>query len=344
MSLPFFDALQKSFPQSIIDIIAKDSGIQTVFLHHPAIHTIHSFSKSRVKGLRKLFRYGKSLREFGSYELFITLPNSFSSALIGYGTGSRIRAGYKAEGRALLLTHKFSPKKGVHQVYSYLYLLRDLCKSLQKAGNPDCQKFHVPPVESVQKIRFHFSEEEQHTALLNKQENFKYIVFNVNSEAQSRRLPMRKWVELGNRLLNTLDVKLVFIGTANERHRVTEVLQAIEQKEHLLDFSGKASVRELAILLRDTDAVVSNNSGPVHLANAVDTPLVTFGGAAGRFETEPFSQENAIVINKRLKCSPCWKNVCKFPTVRCLEQITVDEIYQSVMEILDYEPCLLLQQ
>mgnify|MGYP001034219440 CR=1 FL=1 len=59
---------------------------------------------------------------------------------------------------------------------------------------------------------------------------------------------------------------------------------------HLEAFSGKTSVRDLAMLLRDADAVVTNDSGPMHLANAVGAPLVTFIGAADPVETEPFNQ------------------------------------------------------
>jgi len=334
LSLLFFDTLQKCFPRSIVDIIVKDSSIQKVFLHHLGIHAIHPFSKSRVKGLHGLFRYGKSLREYGPYDIFITLPNSFSSALIGYGTKSRIRAGYKEDGRNLLLTHKFTRKKGIHRAHSYLYLLQELCKSFHKTGSPLYQNIELPPVESVKKVLFHFSKEEQQTSLLVKQKNFRYVVFNVNSEASSRRLPSEKWVGLGNRLLKTLRVKIVFVGIASEQQRVDEVMQAIEPKEHLVDLCGKAPVRELAILLRDADVLVSNDSGPMHLANAVGTPLVTFFGSADPSETGPLNRENAIVIDKWLKCSPCLKNVCRFPTVRCLEQITVDEIYQSVLKVM----------
>ncbi len=334
MSLPFFDALQMCFPQSRVDIIAKNSSIRTVFFHHPVIHTIYPFSKSHVKGVWNLFRYGKSLRRFGPYDLFISLPVSFSSALVGYGARSRIRAGYKAEGRSFLLTHRFSRPKNVHQVYSYLYLLQNLCQQLHKSGDPAYQTLHSPPGEAITHITFPFSQEEEETRLLERQEDVKYIVFNVNSEAPSRRLPLKTWSALGNKILNTIKAKLVLIGTPAEKSRVEEVMHTMTPQEHLIDFCGNASVRELAILLRDADLLVSNNSGPVHLANAVDTPVVTFGGAAGRFETEPFNQEKATIINKHLKCSPCWKNICKFPTVRCLEAITADEIYQSAMKLM----------
>jgi heptosyltransferase II len=87
--------------------------------------------------------------------------------------------------------------------------------------------------------------------------------------------------------------------------------------------------------LRNADLVISNDSGPMHLANAVGTPVITFFGAGNPAETAPFNREKAVVINKHLQCSPCVKNICKFKTVRCLEQISIDEIYQNVVSILN---------
>jgi heptosyltransferase-2 len=331
MSLPFFDTLSICFPQRQVDLLAKDS-IQDIFRYHPVVRTIHPFSKDRVKGLWGLFQYGKALqKQQGPYDVFITLPPSFSSALIGYGVGSPIRVGFRAEGRKLLLTHSFPKRRGIHLVHAYRYLLKDLQEYLKNSW-----QVSIPPDESVKWITFPFSEEERRTSFLPKQPHWKYVVFNVNSEAQSRRLPREKWIALGNRLLKheSQPVKLVFTGTPGERPRVVEVMQALGPKEQLLDYSGKTSVRELAMLLRDADAVVSNDSGPMHLANAVGAPMVTWIGAADPIETEPFNKGKTIVINKHLDCSPCVKNRCRFPTVRCLEQISVDEIYQGLMDVM----------
>ncbi len=343
MSLPFFDVLQECFPKSTVDIIARES-IQDVFLYHPVIRTIYPFSKSRVNGLFGLFRYGKSLQKQGQYDLFVTLAPSFSSALIGYGIGSPFRVGRKTGGRNLLLTHSFPKKSGIHQAQSYCQLLQNIQKCFEKIETtsirpqePLSSSLEYSQNTSSREIGFHFSAEEQQISFLCKQANMTYIVFNVNSEAQSRRLPLEKWSALGNRLLRdkTQRKKLVFTGTPAEQQRVAQVMQTIEPQEGLLDFSGKTSLRELAMLLRDADVVVSNDSGPMHLANAVGTPLVTFFGAGNPVKTEPFNKANVVVINKHLECSPCVKNLCRFPTVRCLTTITVDEIYHSVMKILD---------
>jgi len=323
MSLPFFTTLRQLVPASVVDIIAKTS-VQEVFQHHPAIRTIHPFAKAQVNGWWGLCRYGQTLRQSGPYNVFITLPTSFSAALIGRGVGSRIRIGYPAEARAWLLTHRPHPPQGIHRAYVYRHLLTALSPQ--------------PLPDSIDSLRFPFSDAERQTTLLPRSDPGTYIVFNVNAEAQSRRLPLAKWIALGQRLLahDTLNARLVFVGSSAERPRVAEVLHALSPSDRLLDFSGKTTIRELAVLLRDADAVVTNDSGPMHLANAVGAPLLTWIGAADPVETEPFNPDKTIVINKQLPCSPCVKNVCRFPTVRCLEQITVDEIYAHLLTLLGH--------
>ncbi|PIE34630.1 lipopolysaccharide heptosyltransferase II [candidate division KSB3 bacterium] len=321
MSLPFFDMLGQYFPHSTIDIIAKET-ITAVFENHPAIRTIYHFSKSHVRGFWSLFQYGRGLKD-RRYDLFITLAPSFSSALIGYGTDSPIRVGYSGDGRSLLLTHTLPAPQNVHRVQAYCDLLGVLNS---QPGN----QVKIPDVV------FPFSEKEQGTSGFSKQAHTQYIVFNVNSEAQSRRLPLKTWIELADRLLadTSQKRKIFFIGTTAEQARVQQVMQHIHDLDALYDFSGKTSLGELALILRDSDVVVSNDSGPMHLANAVGTPVVTFFGAGNTAETAPFNAGQAVVLNKHVACSPCVKNVCRFPIVRCLEQITVDEIYGSILQLL----------
>lgn len=336
MSLPFFDVLAAAFPQNRIDIIAKET-IREVFLHHPAIHTIHPFSKQHVHGIAGLYRYGKYVSSLGPYDAFITLAPSFSSALIGYSTGCRFRIGYRHEGRSWMFTHSFPEPHGIHRTYVFCNLLRLWLERLRET--PDSLPSPVSQFSKgqVHAILFPFSAQEQQTVFLRKHDDSEvFIVFNVNSEAQSRRLPLEKWIELGNRLLDdqTRRRKLVFVGAPGEESRVQQVIQGIRRQEFVLNYAGKTSIREFAMLLRDADLVVTNDSGPMHLANAVGTPMVTFIGAADPVETEPFNAGNVIVINKQLACSPCVKNVCKFSTVRCLEQISVEEIYQASLKLL----------
>lgn len=325
MSLLFFEALSRLLPQSRIDVIAKRS-IQDVFLHHPAIHALIPFSKADTRGLWQLFQFGRHLRKQERYDVFVTLAPSFSSAMIGLGSGAPARIGYAGEGRSLLLTQAIPREQGIHRVVSYIRLAERLANA------------ELSPQELANIIEngwFHFSQSEQQTMLPIVQDVCT-IVFNVNSEASSRRLPLETWIELGKKLLqaSTPCYRLVFIGAPSERERVQQVIQGIGLQEGILDICGKTTLRELAMLLRDAALVISNDSGPMHLANAVGTPVITFFGAGNPAETAPFYSRNAVVLNKHLECSPCVKNVCKFETVRCLEQISADEIYQSVIDML----------
>lgn len=333
MSLPFFETLQHCFPHDRIDVIAKDT-VQEVFRYHPAVDRVHTFSKSRIKGLYGLLTYGRTLqRQHGPYDLFISIPASLSSAIIGYGVGSRVRLGFRGEGRSVLLTHAFSAPHGRHRAHIYRSLLASL-NSRQAPADWNMQR--VLDDHEITTLAFPFSDDEGQMRMLDKQPGTIYIVFSVNAEAQSRRLPLEKWRVFGNRLLNDpgRHVVLVFVGAPKEQDRVAKVVQGLEDQDRVLNFAGKTTVRELALLLRDADAVVANDSGPMHLANAVGTPLVTHIGAADPIETEPFNKARTRIISKYLPCSPCVKNTCPFPTVYCLEHVTVDDLYSSLMDLL----------
>jgi heptosyltransferase-2 len=324
MSLPFFDALHLALPDSRVDIIAKDA-VHDIFRHHPAITKIHSFSKAKTKGLRRLFRYGRALKRETAFDVFFTLAPSFSSSVIGPGTGCRARIGYAGDGRSLLLTDSPRSISGRHRAEAY-------CRLLDYLAEP-----HLFKQNTGNTVRIIFSQSEQRERILPLAPGTRQIVLNINSEAPSRRLPLETWTGLGRKLLAKAlqHVKLIFIGTAAESARVHQVMRDVASPDRTLDFTGKTSLRELALLLRDADLVITNDSGPVHLANAVGTPLITFFGAGNPAETSPFNRQNAVVINKHLPCSPCVKNICKFPTVRCLEQISIDEIYQQVVNIVN---------
>ena len=343
MSLLFFDALHRFFSDCRVDIIVKKS-VQDVYAFHPAVTNIHPFDKSHSKGLLGGFRYGRALHAHERYDAFLTLTPSFSSAFIGFGVAARYRVGYKSEARSLFLTHSFAPEKGIHRAQSYYDLLDRFCRiihhdpRLANEGTPNA----LPGFAKARSedLRFPFSAQEQQSSFLTKQPDTEDVLFNVNSEAQSRRLPADTWIALGKLLLadSSRKRRILFSGSPAEISRVKAVKEGIGRPEAILDYSGKTSIRELALLLRDADLVVSNDSGPMHLANAVGTPLLTFFGAGDSRITSPFNIENTIVLHSSLECSPCVKNICRFPTVRCLEQISVDELYNGAIHLLNERP------
>lgn len=104
----------------------------------------------------------------------------------------------------------------------------------------------------------------------------------------------------------------------------------------LQDPSGNAtgfSLQELAALIKKSDVLVTNDSGPMHIAAAVGTPVVALFGPTEPARTGPYT-ENCIVIKKEMDCSPCFRSRCTKKSFECMEFITVDEVFEAVKKLL----------
>src|SRR6476620_1316041 len=122
MSVGFLQQLPHFFPGAEVSVIAK-KGIHELVDYFPSVKHCFVFSKEEYGGARGLWRFGRDIRRKGKFDLFISLPDSFSSALMGYATGTKKRIGYRKEGRDMLLTSSFAKTKGAHRVEEYVQLL-----------------------------------------------------------------------------------------------------------------------------------------------------------------------------------------------------------------------------
>jgi ADP-heptose:LPS heptosyltransferase len=92
--------------------------------------------------------------------------------------------------------------------------------------------------------------------------------------------------------------------------------------------TGKTNLLQLAGLLERCTLLVTNDTGTMHVATAVGTPVVALFGSTPPLTTGPWGKEH-VVVRKDVPCSPCWKRIC--PTDhRCMELITVDEVEEIV--------------
>src|SRR5690606_2989984 len=174
MSTAFIDAVQQQYPDAEIHAIVKKE-LKDIAGLIPAIHTIHPFSKTEFKGLSGVYSFGKSLKN-KEFDLFISLTDSFSSALMGWASKSKIRLGYHKEGRGFLLTKAYNKPENLHRVDEYLHLLARITgRTITTNG------VRIPvPAQPAEKREL--------------------ILINFNSEAQSRRMP----VEKGTRIISLL--------------------------------------------------------------------------------------------------------------------------------------------
>src|SRR3569833_3128836 len=165
MSTAFVRAVRETYPDAQLDVIIKKElgGIAELI---PGLDKIHLFSKTDHGGLSGVYRFGKTLRT-EKYDLFFCLPDSLSSAVMGWATKAKNRIGFGKEGRFFLLTNSYKKPANLHRTDEYLSLLE------QFTGN----KITVRIVGL--EIRQRAKKEE-------------LIVLNFYSEAISRRMTVDK--------------------------------------------------------------------------------------------------------------------------------------------------------
>lgn len=310
MAVGFMQQLQTAFPSSEISVIAKKGIHELLPFFTPAQHQF-IFDKTVYKGIAGAWRFGNEIRKVETFDLFFCLPDSFSSALIGLAGGAKKRVGYKKELRSFLFTHAYEKPQGIHRAEVYTTLL-------EKYTGVKTFAFSI-------QLKYPFQKEG-------------YIVVNINSEASSRRLTVEKAVELLGLLRRSVSEKIVLIGAPKEEAFVHEVLKKLPGT-NIENKAGKTNLSQLVQLLASAKLLLTTDSGPAHLANALGTYTVVLFGAGNEKETAPYNKNLRTIIRLgQLSCEPCEKNVCvRYGTPQCLERLDSAMIVSEVITALNQQ-------
>lgn len=303
MSVGFLHQLPKFFPGAELSVIAK-KGIHELLDLFPPLQHRFIFSKDEYSGMKGLIRFGQTIRP-ERFDLFFCLPDSLSAAVMGAASGANKRIGYKKELRQLLLTHAYAKPAGLHRVEEYTRLL---------------QLFTAQPAQPISVALKHASGKGDH------------VIVNINSEASSRRLTPGKAASLLNGLRSAITQKIVLIGAPKEREFVSSVLSQVGEPDGFENAAGVTSLPQLADLLSSAQLMLTTDSGPAHLANALGTHTIVLFGAGNERNTAPYNEQLRTIIRLgELSCEPCQKNTCvRFGIPQCLERLPEELIIDTV--------------
>ncbi len=125
------------------------------------------------------------------------------------------------------------------------------------------------------------------------------------------------------------------IGGKDDISHVHSILGKLESRENIIDLAGKTNIMELACILEECQLLITNDSGPLHLADSLGTPTVSFFGPETPVLYGPGNGKN-LVFYKALMCSPCLdvlnaKTVSCVDNARCIKEINVDEVYEAIL-------------
>ncbi len=322
MATPVLTDLRKAFPKASITAMCR-KPICDLLKQDAAINELFCYTKPQNEFLRR-----EDLRdiiakiEAGKYDLGILLTNSFSSAWWFWQGKVKRRIGFAGQWRRLLLTDPVPVPKNVdeqHIVITYKKLLEPL---------------GIPISDTAPRLYVSDKEVEESKKLLYQRgyvKGKKLIGINPGAAYGSAKCwPPERFRELALRLLQEEDVSIIFFGDAATAGLVKEICQ--ELPERVMDLAGVTSLRELACLIKDCTVLVTNDSGPMHIAAAFKTPMVALFGSTDENVTGPYGARDSV-INKHVSCSPCFKRVCPID-FRCMKQISVDEVADQVLALL----------
>ena len=307
MSAVFIKALKKH--TNSIDMLVNSNLINLANLI-PGIRKVIT-SKTEHGKLSLIYRIKKgiSLRSERYDECYI-LTNSYKSAIIPLIARIKKRISYLGELRYGLINIIKQPvERNLGMVNRYLNLIG--------------QKYNdkVNPVLNVKKNK----------GLIFNKFKFqgKYIVLCPDAEyGPAKRWPINKWLNLATELSQHYKVVIVGLDIT-----ISDKLRPLES-DTIINLIGKTNLVEAMEIIASSEGVISNDSGLMHVSASLDKKIIALYGSSSPTYTPPLiSKEKKDIIYKNLDCSPCFKRVCPLGHTKCLADIKVDEVKNSVTKL-----------
>lgn len=147
------------------------------------------------------------------------------------------------------------------------------------------------------------------------------IGINPGGFRPTRRWNWKNFSGIAEILTKKYKAKIIITGTKGEGWLAEKI--GLSASCQIIDSCGKLSLTQLAALIKRCNLYISNDTGPMHIANALGTPLLAIIGP-GRVKLAPYQEKNCIILKKQVECAPCYKFHCR--DMRCLKNITPDEV------------------
>ncbi|MBI5183690.1 MAG: lipopolysaccharide heptosyltransferase II [Nitrospinae bacterium] len=335
MCIPAIMALRTRYPNAGITAVVGIPGNE-ILKGNSIIDEVIPYQRrgERYKSLTEGIRLIRYLRK-RDLDMAVIFPNSFRSALMVLMTGARYRIGYLTEGRGLFLTTGIKVteyKKDRHMVEYFLDIVRAIgCKTPKKRPS-----FRLHPKERGFALDY----------LHNRGVNDSDLLIGIHPGASK---PPRAWSSkrfgmLCDRLYRDLCARIIIFGGSNDKGMVSDIVSGIESntKQRLITAVGETDLMQTAALIERCHIFVGNDSGIMHIAGMVKTPIVAIFGPGRPEETGPFcAKEKVEIISKDYPCSPCrhrFFKECK-PSIDnkspCIEDIEVADVMRGVERLIE---------
>ncbi|HYO91319.1 MAG TPA: lipopolysaccharide heptosyltransferase II [Pyrinomonadaceae bacterium] len=265
-----------------------------------------------------------------SFDLAILFQNAFEAAVIAGLARVPVRVGYATDGRRPLLTHPLALplwRSERHEVFYYMNIVSELEQLLYGASDVD---------EREPRFVLGVSEERKRDALqmlsqYGSKRGRKLIALCPGStNSRAKRWPAERFAALADRLVEEMKADVLLIGSRDEMQVSQEVARLMTHEPVML--TGETDLAQLTAALSVVDLLVTNDTGPAHIAAALGRPTLVIFGPTDPRTTRPFSA-SAEVVRRPPDCAPCMLRDCPIDH-RCMTGISHEEVYARAARML----------
>jgi len=324
LTLPLIDALRQCFPQSQIDVVTVPAHAP-LLQGQPGVDTVIPYDKrGRQRGIRGLFRMVRMLRA-RDYNLVVSPHRSLRSAWLVACSGSTRRIGFSQWWTCWAYTDTVRRPHMAHEVARNLHLLT----ALESGPVPMPQRLTLQVAATARE------QVERHFGRVGIAQDEVVIGIIPGSQWGTKRWPAARFAALIERLTATLQTRCVLFGAPQDR-AIAEAITAV-CRVPVLDLIGRTTLQELPAYVERCAVVVSNDTGPMHIAAALGKPIVALYGpttAAMGFTPYGVPWEEVSVS---LDCRPCHAHGphrCPLAHWRCMLDLSVERVASGVQRLL----------
>lgn len=320
LSLPVFGALRRAFPNAFIATLVREA-MTPLLVGNPHVDAVVTWEKhwslsrkvTAIKTLRQLY-----------CEIAFNLSNSFERCLLTWLSGARQRIGFQSAEGAFLLTHRVAEPPLRHSADLNLDLVRALGVSV---GEEAREGLRIWLTEND----WDFVRQWERKVGLSEEEPL------VGLNPGGATSPLNRWMPEAfgvlAKLLRAFPCGVIVLGGKEDLEAARQI-QAVA-KDAAWYLTGQLTLRQLIAIIARCWVLVTGDTGPMHIATAVDTPVVALFGRAEPRQTGPYKGTNIVLQKRHLPCVPCLSRRCPFPVEKvCMRLITPQEVAEAVFTLL----------
>lgn len=307
LSTPAVRAVRGTFPEAEIHLLVKDYTKDLV-VNNPNINRLLIFKKDALSK---------------NYDLAIALHPGITQNYLTFTSGAKYRVGYTGWGGAFFLTHMLKDDRSTrirHEVESALEVVGVV------GGKTEDKKLDISITEEGEKFAVDYFRENNLSS--------NQLVVAIHPGARQEYIKWNKegFAEVADRLIKFKNVKVILTGSNKEEQLVKKTASLMAEKPMC---AVGLRLTQLISLLKKCSLFIGNSTGPMHIAAALDIPVVAIFGAIHPLDSyqewRPWSEKH-IVVSKNLNCPQCHPTDCR--TFECLEMISADDVVKAAEELL----------